>query len=171
MDLTPGMGGLASTPGMGGTPVFGGSGFPGSAGTPGLTGLTSSLFPGVLGTPGSPKNSSGAFPTSSASQLSSPVKYWTVFFLSVCVVYVCRGTCVTNVAFLLFCMQGIFGSGNANDAGVSAVGTSACAGIPGSAVQRQVLLQQMALSKQSGMERSLTASGWYTHCGKVGTSH
>lgn len=116
MDLTPGMGGLASTPGMGGTPVFGGSGFPGSAGTPGLTGLTSSLFPGVLGTPGSPKNSSGAFPTSSASQLSSP---------------------------------GIFGSGNANDAGVSAVGTSACAGIPGSAVQRQVLLQQMALSKQS----------------------
>ena len=59
-------------------------------------------------------------------------------------------------------MQGLFGSGNANDAGVSAVGTSTGASMPVSAVQRQVMLQQMALNKQSGMHEVFDY--WWVVC-------
>ena len=52
---------------------------------------------------------------------------------------------------VVFHVQGLFGgSGNANDSTISALGASSGGSMPVSAVQRQVMLQQIALSKQSG---------------------
>lgn len=64
------------------------------------------------------------------------------------------------------CLQGLFGSGNANDATMSALGAGAAAGMPVSAVQRQVMLQQMALSKQSGMQ-----AFWCADCADLAVWH